>query len=99
MKFYLVLHAGKLKSKRQSFNQQQTSVLEAFFKDQPFPKKANLKGLAIQTGLSEKQVTRWFEHARRKARGKNCEQNLYLSEFVSWKMVHNDYICIYVNMC
>ena len=82
----------------QRFNQHQRSVLQAFFKVQLVPNKTNLKDLAFQTGLTERQVNKWFIHGRHKAKREKCEPDLSLSEFISSKMVHYDYICIYVIM-
>ena len=45
-------------------NQYQKSVLETAFAIYPYANKTTLKELALQTGISEKQVNVWFKNKR-----------------------------------
>ena len=81
MKSYLALHAGA--PKRKNFNKHQRSLLEASFRVQFFPNKTMLKELALQSGLEEKSVLRWFKSKRHKLRGiKGDERRLCLSVYM-----------------
>ena len=66
-----VIHAGKRK-KPSRLDDQQRSALEASFNVQRFQNKTTLKELALQTGLSGKEISQWFSnkrHLKRKRRG------------------------------
>ena len=81
----LPLLAGQPMRTVHILNKHQRSVLEAIFKVQISPNKTTLKELAIQIGLSERQIYQWFVQARRtyEKRQEKCESNLVLSEFIS----------------
>ena len=57
------IHAGKRK-RRLIPNEQQKSLLETTFRVNYFPDKSTCKELALQTGLTERQVLQWFSRAR-----------------------------------
>ena len=55
-------------------NEQQRSVLEACFRDQFFPNKTTLEQLALQTGLKERQLSKWFTNRKCRLRQKKGEE-------------------------
>ena len=63
----LAIHTGTQK-RRQFPNQQQKTLLKATFIVQFSPNKSTYKELALQTGLTERQVSQWFSHARHNTR-------------------------------
>ena len=91
MKFYLALHAGNPRYYLK-LNENQKSVLEAFFRVHFLLNKTAKKELALKTGLKEKQVSGWFKRTRSNARHGKCEKSLLLSEFIFRKRVYYDYI-------
>ena len=78
------IHVGKL-IKRATKSKHQLSALRTSFNLHNYPNKSILMELAFQTGLSEGQVSKWFEYARQKKRQSTCELSLSLSKFSSWK--------------
>ena len=77
----------------QKFSQQQISVLETSFRLNYFPSRTTLKELALQTGLDENRVNRWFIMKRHRSRkGKGNEHNLFVSVHV-----HVDTYVLYIN--
>ena len=92
MKFILhYIHVGKL-IKREIKSEQQLSVLRTSFNLQNYPSKSMLKELAFQTGLSEGQVSKWFDHSRQRKRLSTCEPSQSLSKFFFLKMFYFEYI-------
>ena len=65
-------------------NEHQRSALETFFTLHHFPSKTALKRLAMQTGLSEKQVYHWFGNKRFNTRQGKCE-------YICWQQEYNEY--------
>ena len=61
-------------------NHQQKLALEKSFAVHFIPNKTAVKKLALQTGLTERQVGRWFSFKRYKIRRGRCEQTVYASE-------------------
>ena len=97
MKCYVALHSGGLKP-YSKLNKNHSSILEAFFKVHLFPNKTALKELALQTGLNEKRVSRWFACKRFKTRLVKGYKH-YLIERM---YIHNrryDLLCDHVLIC
>ena len=74
------LHAGGPKLRTQ-LKRNQTSVLAASFMVKHFPNKTTVKELALQTGVREEQVSRWFRNARHRTRQRKCGGILSMCKF------------------
>ena len=79
--FCFPLIAAKLKQVLK-LNEHQRSALETFFTLHHFPNKTALNRLAMQTGLSEKQVYHWFGKKRFITRQGKCEYIIMLTRRV-----------------
>jgi hypothetical protein len=65
---------SKLKRARVSpFSDKITRTLDEHFASDPYPKRRDIEGLAIRTGLRAKSIMTWFTNARARKRIKWCE--------------------------
>lgn len=62
-------------------NERQKSLLERSIADtcNYFPNKTTLKELALQTGLNEERIYRWFERKRKRIRLREGGGTLYIN--------------------
>ena len=65
--YELLVHVGGQRSvTRKVFNKNQRSILEKLFAVSHYVNKSASNKLALQTGLKEEQIYKWFTKKRRK---------------------------------
>ena len=74
-----ILESKKVPSK---LNKQQKSILEGFFTHLRYADEITLKELALQTGLREEQVARWFRNKRHSAKKGKCKGTLSFKMYI-----------------